>query len=245
MWRRSSVQELSAPEARQALRLEGEDLSRVPTLSDAGPVEAMSTQSLSWRPLVLDVTTRAQREVLRVLREDPSLQFFDRFDEQRNELREIRPPVAQSILDEGQRWVYYPWRRAVVRLLAPRAFSTLRLDRNRNKLTRAEQAAQRTLRIGVVGLSAGHVAAHVLAMEGLVGELRLADLDTIALSNLNRIPATVLELGVNKAVAAARRIGEIDPYLHVEVLSDGVQADNLDAFSTAWTSSSRSAIHST
>ncbi len=230
MWRRSSVQELSAPEARQALRLEGEDLSRVPTLSDAGPVEAMSTQSLSWRPLVLDVTTRAQREVLRVLREDPSLQFFDRFDEQRNELREIRPPVAQSILDEGQRWVYYPWRRAVVRLLAPRAFSTLRLDRNRNKLTRAEQAAQRTLRIGVVGLSAGHVAAHVLAMEGLVGELRLADLDTIALSNLNRIPATVLELGVNKAVAAARRIGEIDPYLHVEVLSDGVQADNLDAF---------------
>lgn len=230
VWRRSSVQELSTPEARQALRLEGEDLSRVPPSSDAGPVEAMSTQSLSWRPLVLDVTTRVQREVLRVLREDPSLQFFDRFEEQRSELREIRPPVAQSILDEGQRWVYYPWRRAVVRLLAPRAFATLRLDRNRNKLTRAEQAAQRTLRIGVVGLSAGHVTAHVLAMEGLAGELRLADFDTIALSNLNRIPASVLELGVNKAVAAARRIGEIDPYLHVEVLSEGVQADNLDVF---------------
>ncbi len=230
LWRRSSVQELSTPFARQALRLEGEDLTRVPSLSDAGPVEAMSTQSLSWRPLVLDVTTRVQREVLRVLREDPSLQFFDRFEEQRDELREIRPPLAQSVLDEGQRWVYYPWRRAVVRLLAPRAFATLRLDRNRNKLTRAEQAAQRTLRIGVVGLSAGHVTAHVLAMEGLAGELRLADLDTIALSNLNRIPASVLELGVNKAVAAARRIGEIDPYLHVEVLPEGVQADNLDAF---------------
>ena len=230
LWRRSSVQEFSTPEARQTLRLEGEDLSRLPPSSDAGPVEAISTQSLSWRPLVLDVTTRVQREVLRVLREDPSLQFFDRFDEQRNELREIRPPVAQTILDEGQRWVYYPWRRAVVRLLAPRAFTMLRLDRNRNKLTRAEQAAQRTLRIGVVGLSAGHVTAHVLAMEGLVGELRLADFDTIALSNLNRIPASVLELGVNKAVAAARRIGEIDPYLHVKVLSEGVQADNLDAF---------------
>jgi len=43
-----------------------------------------------------------------------------------------------------------PGRRAVVRLLAPKSFSTLRLDRNRNKLTRAEQARQRTLRIGVV-----------------------------------------------------------------------------------------------
>jgi len=98
----------------------------------------------------------------------------------------------------------------VVRLLAPRAFSTLRLDRNRNKLTRAEQARQRTLRIGVVGVSAGHMIAHVLAMEGLAGEIRLADFDTIELSNLNRIPASVLDLGVNKAVVAARRIAEID-----------------------------------
>jgi len=75
-----------------------------------------------------------------------------------------------------------------------RAFSTLRLDRNHNKVTREEQARLRTLRIGVVGVSAGHSIAHILAMEGLVGELRLADFDTVALSNLNRIPASVLDL---------------------------------------------------
>jgi len=46
----------------------------------------------------------------------------------------------KPLLNEGSRWIYYPWRRAVVRLLAPKSFSTLRLDRNRNKLTRAEQA---------------------------------------------------------------------------------------------------------
>jgi molybdopterin/thiamine biosynthesis adenylyltransferase len=229
-WKRSQVQELSTDETLKAMRMEIEDLQRGPALIDASPVEAASTQTLAWRPLVLDVSARVQREVLRVLREDPSLQFFDRYEEQRDELREIRPTPAQSILDEGQRWVYYPWRRAVVRLLAPQAFSTLRLDRNRNKLTRAEQASQRALRIGVVGLSAGHVAAHVLAMEGLAGELRLADFDTIGLSNLNRIPASVLDLGVNKAVVAARRIGEIDPYLHVEVLTEGLQPENLDAF---------------
>ena len=113
-----------------------------------------------------------------VLRGDPSLQVIDRLDEQREQLSEIKPAPPASLDEEGQRWIYYPWRRAVVRLLGPRAFGTLRLDRNRNKLTRAEQARQRTLRIGVVGLSVGHTIAHVLAMEGLAGELRLADFDT-------------------------------------------------------------------
>ena len=68
-------------------------------------------------------------------------------------------------MDEGQRWVYYPWRRAVVRLLGPRAFSALRLDRNHNKLTREEQVRLRSLRVGIVGVSAGHAIAHLLALE--------------------------------------------------------------------------------
>ena len=67
-------------------------------------------------------------------------------------------------------------------------------------------------------------------MEGLAGELRLADFDTIELSNLNRLPGTVLDLGVNKAVAAARRIAEIDPYLRVVVVPEGIQPDNLGSF---------------
>ena len=117
---------------------------------------------------------------------------------------------------------------AAARVRAPSP--TLRLDRNRNKLTRAEQARERTLRIGVVGLSAGHSIAHVLAMEGLAGEIRLADFDTLELSNLNRIPASVLDLGVNKAVVAARRIAEIDPYLRVVVEPEGVTRENLGAF---------------
>ena len=36
-------------------------------------------------------------------------------------------------------------------------------------------------------------------MQGLCGELRLADFDELELSNLNRVPATVFDLGVNKA----------------------------------------------
>jgi molybdopterin/thiamine biosynthesis adenylyltransferase len=229
-FRRTLSYELSTESNQQALRLEGEQLSRGPSHVGPGVVDSDSIMMRSRRPVVLDVTERSQREVLRVLREDPSLQILDRFEEQVTQLGEVRPAPSRSLLDEGQRWVYYPWRRALVRLLGPRAFSALRLDRNHNKLTRDEQARLRTLSIGVVGVSAGHSIAHVLAMEGLAGELRLADFDTLELSNLNRVPASVVDLGVNKAVVAARRIAEIDPYLRVIVQPDGVTPDNLGLF---------------
>jgi molybdopterin/thiamine biosynthesis adenylyltransferase/nitroreductase len=229
-WQRGRTYELATPENQQAYRREAEQLLRGPSRAGMSPIEPASTRNRASRPLILDVGERAQREVMRILREDSALQIIDRFAEQREQLAEIIPPVSDVIVNEGSRWVYYPWRRAVVRLLAPKSFSTLRLDRNRNKLTRAEQARQRTLRIGVVGLSAGHSIAHVIAMEGLAGEIRLADFDTLELSNLNRIPASVLDLGVNKAVVAARRIAEIDPYLRVVVEPTGVHAENLDHF---------------
>jgi ThiF family/Nitroreductase family len=229
-WVRARSHELCSPSHQLDLRLEAEQLSRRQPMNGRGPVDQLSGAAVAWRPVVLDVQERAHREVLQVLREDPSLQILDRLTEQRAELEAIRPAPSASLLDDGQRWVYFPWRRAVVRLLAPRSFSALRLDRNRNKLTREEQAQQRGLRVGIVGLSAGHSIAHVLAMEGLVGELRLADFDTIELSNLNRLPGTVLDLGVNKAIAAARRIAEIDPYLRVVVVPEGISEDNLGSF---------------
>ncbi len=115
-------------------------------------------------------------------------------------------------------------------MLGPRAFSAVRLDRNRSLITTEEQALLGALRIGVAGLSVGHVIAHTLAAQGICGELRLADFDRIALSNLNRVPATVLDLGLNKAEVAARRIAELDPYLPVRVLDVGLTADTVDEF---------------
>ncbi|PRC59468.1 hypothetical protein C6A85_23270, partial [Mycobacterium sp. ITM-2017-0098] len=84
------------------------------------------------------------------------------------------------------RWAYYPWRRTVVGILGPQAYARVRTDRNRNLVTVHEQQKLRPLRIGVVGLSVGHAVAHTLAMQGLCGELRLADFDDLELSNLNR-----------------------------------------------------------
>lgn len=229
-WRRSRTPELCTPQYQIALRREAEQLARGPEDSLYESPERPSVRTASWRPLVLDANRRSDREMLRVLREDPSVQIIDRYDEQLEELSQVKPAPGASLLNEGHRWIYFPWRRTIVRLLAPRGFNTLRLDRNRNKLTRAEQDRLGTLRIGVIGASAGHAIAHVLAMEGIAGEIRVADFDTVAVSNLNRIPGSVLDIGINKAVVAARRIGEIDPYVKVIAETAGITPTNLERF---------------
>ena len=151
---------------------------------------------------------------------------------QRAGLIELRPSLPDALRDEPLNWVYYPWRNAVVRILGPAAFRALRTDRNRNKITRDEQIELGSRVIGVVGLSVGHAIAYTLAMEGLCRELRLADLDVIELSNLNRIPASVLDLGINKAVVAGRRIAELDPYLPVRVVESGLTEAGMEEFVT-------------
>ena len=91
----------------------------------------------------------------------------------------------------------------------------------RHLITTDEQDRLGALRIGVIGQSAGHAIAYALAAQGLCGELRLADFDRLELTNLNRVPATVFDLGENKATVAARRIAELDPYLCVRVMTSG------------------------
>ena len=179
---------------------------------------------------VLDPANRTNKAILDQLRADPLIEFIDRYDEQLDELVGLRPPPEAGLVAEPRQWAYFPWRRAVVAVLGPRAFRRVRLDRNRNKITAEEQARLATLRIGVVGLSVGHVIAHTLAAQGLCGELRLADFDEIELSNLNRVPATVMDLGINKGEVAARRIAELDPYLQVRVLDAGLALENVAEF---------------
>lgn len=183
-----------------------------------------------YRARILDLDQAADRAELERLRADPRVQFLDQRDAQLSGLRGLRPPPGPDLLDERPKWAYYPWRRAVVAVLGPRGFHALRLDRNRNNITAREQTRLGELSIGVAGLSVGHVIAHTLAAQGLAGRLRLADFDHLELSNLNRVPATVFDLGVNKAHVAARRIAELDPYLPVDVFDAGLTADTVDAF---------------
>ncbi|MGE2712755.1 Rv1355c family protein [Mycolicibacterium litorale] len=176
------------------------------------------------------LTEEDDSDTLATLRADTAVEFVDRSAQLREALTELRPPVAAELTDEPMRWAYYPWRRTVVGVLGPRAHRRLRLDRNRNLITDDEQQRLGRLRVGVVGLSVGHAVAHTLAAQGVCGELRLADFDELEVSNLNRVPAGLLDVGVNKAVVAARRIAELDPYLPVQVMSEGVTRQTIETF---------------
>ena len=169
-------------------------------------------------------------QLLSELSADSKIEFIDTWHEQCDELRRLRPSPDPEALAEAKRWAYYPWRRTVTSLLGPLGFRAVRLNRNRNLITEQEQDRLGQLRIGVVGLSVGHAIAHILAQEGLCGQLRLADFDELELSNLNRVPATVFDVGLNKAKVAARRIAELDPYLPTEVFDRGITSESVDRF---------------
>jgi molybdopterin/thiamine biosynthesis adenylyltransferase len=184
----------------------------------------------SFTATVLVEADPRDHQPLSELRAASGIEFIDRWDEQRNELLGIRPPPAPEAFAEAKSWAYYPWRRTVASILGPHGFRAVRLNRNRNLITADEQRKLTELRVGVVGLSVGHAIAHLLAQEGLCGRLRLADFDDLELSNLNRVPATVFDLGLNKATVAARRIAELDPYLPVELFDRGITTDSVEEF---------------
>lgn len=178
-----------------------------------------------YRALFVD-----DEDTLERLRRDSRITVVDSCHGQRAALRGLVPAVEAEVSDEPTRWVYYPWRRCVVHILGPAAFKRLRLDRNRNLISAEEQHRLSNLRIGVVGLSVGHAIAYNLATEGLCGEIRLTDFDELELANLNRVPGTVFDLGVNKAVVAARRIAEIDPYIEVRIDRNGAVPESIGDF---------------
>jgi len=181
-----------------------------------------------WQPIIL--RPGADERTVAELSGNRSVAVIDEFAGMREQFQDLLPSPATDAYAEDSRWVFYPWRRTLIHLPGPMMFRRLRTDRNRNKITTAEQAALGELKIGVVGLSVGHAIAHTLALEGLAGELRLADFDQIELSNLNRVPATVFDVGINKAVVAARRIAELDPYLTVRAFLSGIDDATISEF---------------
>ncbi|MFC5282740.1 ThiF family adenylyltransferase [Pedobacter alpinus] len=187
-----------------------------------------------------------KQELKKLLEQEKNLCIHDEIYSQLEELIKCKNPSVKlskeevksfieahlngTELDNYGVWVYYPWSNKLVHLLNKDEFIEVRTNRNRNKITREEQAELQSKIIGVVGLSVGQSIALTLAMERTCSELRLADFDTAELSNLNRIRTGVHNLGISKTVLAAREIAEIDPFLKVKIYPEGLTNQNLDDF---------------
>lgn len=201
-----------------------------------------------YRPVILRISEQKDRQLYDRLRQDHTVFVSDQIHGQLRELVKSRRPALRikpeeydglvtAHLDGAEVtqygvWVYYPWSRRLVHLLDEEEFIEVRTNRNQYKITRQERDRLATKKIGIIGLSVGQSIALTMAMERSFGELRLADFDTLELSNLNRIRTGVHNLGVSKVVIAAREIAEIDPFTKVICFFDGLTDTNMDDFFT-------------
>ncbi|MFI5801265.1 ThiF family adenylyltransferase [Streptomyces sp. NPDC051561] len=200
-----------------------------------------------WQPVHFDLG-RAQDEarLLELLESGAVREVLDTMEDQLTELVTSRDPRLRSSPDAVERavteqlagvevreygsWVWYPWSGRLVHLLPREEFRLVRTDRNRGRIDRAQQRSLLGRRVGVIGLSVGSSAALTFAMEGIGGSFKLADFDSLSVSNLNRLRAGVHHLGLNKCVLAARQMLEIDPWLDIEIYPGGLTADTMDDF---------------
>ncbi|MDO8582334.1 MAG: ThiF family adenylyltransferase [bacterium] len=127
-------------------------------------------------------------------------------------------------------FIYFPWKHIAVRTVSESYFTQLRTARNRNCISEEEQQHFRDASIGIAGLSVGSSTLHALVLSGGPKRLKIADPDILELTNLNRINATLPDLGKNKCVIAAEHVWELDPFAEIELWEAGITDATLDRF---------------
>lgn len=203
-------------------------------------------QSISYHPVFFRTDSlAAEAELKAFISSKKDMTIFDTIHSQLSELIKLNHPHKKLSKEESLHlvalhtggntdqygvWVYFPWSNKLVHLLDEKEFTQVRTNRNMYKITPEEVAVLKTKKIGIIGLSVGQSIALTLAMERTCGELRLADFDEIELSNMNRIKVNVQDLGLNKAIIAARQIAELDPFIKVICYTDGITNENIDDF---------------
>jgi molybdopterin/thiamine biosynthesis adenylyltransferase len=180
----------------------------------------------------------------------PELRIVDEYDSLLEELFRIQNPgmrpnhaqyfeqltdfrtkhYAGQAPEEAGNWFYYPWRNAVAHTLPQVLHNQVRTNRNRDLVTETEQQKLRETTIGVAGLSVGSNVLAALSLMGQYRRLKIADADELSLSNMNRLHASITDIGVPKTTLAARGIYERDPEAELVVFAEGLHERNLNDF---------------
>ena len=203
----------------------------------------------SSRPVFFNLAKISDEKSFKKLLKSGSVRVVDEYESQLREQFEIKnPPLVFSSDFDKQfsvyseriekrvplykqgRWVYFPWRGTVTHILEDTAFQEVRTARNKNLITAEEQKKFYNSTIGIAGLSVGNSIALAIVLQGGGRHLKLADHDTLGLSNLNRIRTSVDNLGLKKVDMTARQIYEIDPYAKIEIFSEGLTKKNIKLF---------------
>lgn len=198
----------------------------------------MHTHTLSYQPTIFPAqSTDENTRFRKYCSANGIINFIDNHEEEAKELFAIRHPevlrgeqVADTTTERDGVWICYPWRHTAIHCLPMDEFIEVRTSRNHNLITKDEAKQLTSLRIAVAGLNVGNPGAVCLALESIGGYFRLADNDTLSLSNLNRFRASLCDLGLNKALLSARQMSEINPFLDIDVWEKGVSTERLGEF---------------
>lgn len=207
----------------------------------------LNSTAVSARPTIFDLSREKEGTQLTALFDSGAIRRVS--DDYRGQLRELfavdNPRLAHEPSFEERFeaylsglgdirlqgcWVYFPWNASLAHVLDKECFYRVRTARNRNLITEREQKTYYDAHIGIAGLSVGTSVALAIALSGGGRRMRLADMDTFALSNTNRVPSSVCDLGSKKVELAARRIYEINPYAEIELEPRGVSIETIEAF---------------
>jgi molybdopterin/thiamine biosynthesis adenylyltransferase len=137
---------------------------------------------------------------------------------------------AGKSLEEVGEWFFFPWNTTLAHYLPHEEHQEIRTARNRNIITKEEQAKLYDLTVAYAGMSVGSHGALTFALMGGARHVKIADPDEVSPSNLNRIRFDFLDLGRKKVDLVREYIYQLNPYAEIEVYDSGVNEENLDAF---------------
>jgi hypothetical protein len=212
-------------------------------------VKQRSSKDLSSdKPTLIRMEAQdAKQSLEKLVKENPSLEIIDNYDEQYAELLlsrnahlyranyDVQVASISKLLEDhfaGQKpwslgtWVHFPWKNQLVHILAQKDFEDLRTIRNRDLILPEEQVKLFNFEAVCFGMSVGSAGALALGISGISRRLKLVDGAVISGSNLNRILTGVSSVGQSKAVTIARQVYEMNPYSDIQNF-DKVDAENI------------------
>jgi molybdopterin/thiamine biosynthesis adenylyltransferase len=191
------------------------------------PEDRERMESLTREGARVSDTYRSQLTELYAI-EHPDIALTPAFAEEAEAA--LRAREEESPLEEQGTWAYFPWLSSLVHILPDADFQKVRTARNRNLITEEEQRKFYDATIGIAGLSVGNSVALAIALQGGARHMKLADHDTLELSNLNRIRAGIDMLGLPKVEITARQIYLLNPYAELELFPEGLTESNVGPF---------------
>ena len=125
-------------------------------------------------------------------------------------------------------WIYFPWSGVLLHAVSEHEFLSLRTSRNRIMVTSEEQTILYDVVVVIAGLSIGSNIALSLALSGIARTLILCDFDALDTTNYNRVLAPIWNHGVHKAENVAERLYELNPYLDIHLVREGITTSSLE-----------------